>query len=81
MLDMLGWSRHTLWEEPANNPHLELLQGDLLLADILKHQVAGGLDAARVILHVQGDGAPGLGAPSHMVELKPHEGLHQSCKQ
>ena len=59
--------------------HLQLLQGHLLLADVLEHEVAGGLDAARVVLHVQGDGTPGLGASSNVVELEAHEGLHQSC--
>ena len=59
--------------------HLQLLQADLLLAHVLQHEVAGRLDAPAVVLHVQGDGPPSLGAAAHVVELEAHEGLHQGC--
>mmetsp|Transcript_10581 Transcript_10581/g.29129 ORF Transcript_10581/g.29129 Transcript_10581/m.29129 type:complete len:579 (+) Transcript_10581:741-2477(+) len=56
---------------------LELLERHVLLAKLLGEQVALRLDAARVVLHVQCDGAPGLGAPAHVVELEAHQGLDQ----
>jgi len=35
--------------------------------------------ALGVVFHVEGDGPAGLGAASHVVELKPHQGLHQGA--
>ena len=57
---------------------LQLFQGHLLLAYILQHKVAGGLDAAGVVLHVKGDGPARLGASTNVVELEAHESLHKS---
>lgn len=58
---------------------LQLLQRGLSLALLVRDQVAVGVHAGAVVLHVQGDGAPGLGAAAHVVELEPHERLHQGC--
>ena len=58
---------------------LQLFQGHLLLAHILQHEVAGGLHAARIVLHVECDGTARLGAPTNVVELEAHESLHKSC--
>ena len=58
---------------------LQLFQGHLLLANILQHEVARGLDAARVVLHVKGDGAARLGASTNVIKLEAHESLHKSC--
>ena len=60
-------------------PHLQLLQRHVLLAKLLGEQEALGLHAGRVVLHVQRDGAARLGAAAHVVELEPHQGLHQRC--
>lgn len=35
--------------------------------------------AVRVELHVEGDGAAGLGAAADVVELEAHERLHESA--
>jgi len=59
--------------------YLELFEGHLLLSDLLGDQVAVGLHARGVVLHVQGDGTPGLGAAAHMVELEAHQCLHKGC--
>lgn len=58
---------------------LQLFQRYFLLAIILCDQEAVGLHTSCIVFHVQGDGAPGFGTPTHMVELKSHQGLHQGC--
>ena len=61
--------------------HLELLERDLLLAVVLGDEEAVGLHACAVVFHVQRDRPPGLGAAAHVVELEPHQRLHQRCEQ
>jgi hypothetical protein len=50
--------------------YLQLLKRHLLFAAVLRQQEACGLHCAAVVLHVQGDGAPCLGAATDMVELE-----------
>ena len=59
--------------------HLQFFERNLLLGVVLGDEVAVGLHARTVVLHVQRDGAPGLGAASHVIELEPHQRLHQGC--
>ena len=64
---------------PSSWSHLEFLEGDLLLAVVLGDEETIGLYTGTVVLHVQRDGAPRLGTPSHVVELESHQSLHQCC--
>ena len=58
---------------------LQIGKGHLLLAavGIILQQEAPGLDGRGVVLHVDGDGAAGLGSAADVVELEAHKGLHQ----
>lgn len=55
---------------------LQLFQRYFLLAIIFCDQEAIGLHTSCVVLHVQSDGAPGFGTPTHMVELESHQSFH-----
>mmetsp|Transcript_9851 Transcript_9851/g.28023 ORF Transcript_9851/g.28023 Transcript_9851/m.28023 type:complete len:559 (+) Transcript_9851:1017-2693(+) len=78
--DLLGPKLVVLRLQPpvlALDVLLELLQGHLRLHRALHDQEAVGLHASRVVLHVKGDGPPGLRPTAHVVELEAHQRLHQ----
>jgi uncharacterized membrane protein len=58
---------------------LKSMQAHCTAVPVPVHHAAPWLGTSCVVLHVQCDWAPRFGPAANMIELKAHQGLHQSC--
>lgn len=61
--------------------YLKLLQSPLLLygGAIVGDQKASRVSAFCIVLHMESDGPPSLGASADMIELESHQALHEGA--